>query len=70
MVYWTILFYQVYRNHAKSNGIKPLFFFEAKGLLSQPHQIEEKVRFGQVPSIFFYNLIKKKLLQMLLNRHS
>lgn len=33
-------------------------------------QIEEKVRFGQVPSIFFYNLIKKKLLQMLLNRHS
>ena len=36
MVYWTILFYQVYRNHAKSNGIKPLFFFEAKGLLSQP----------------------------------
>jgi hypothetical protein len=37
MVYWTILFYQVYRNHAKSNGIKPLFFFEAKGLLSQPH---------------------------------
>ena len=33
-------------------------------------QIEEKVRFGQVPSIFIYNLIKKKLLQMLLNRHS
>ena len=39
MVYWTILFYQVYRNHAKSNGIKPLFFFEAKGLLSQPQVV-------------------------------
>ena len=42
MVYWTILFYQVYRNHAKSNGIKPLFFFEAKGLLSQPLPKEER----------------------------
>lgn len=41
MVYWTILFYQVYRNHAKSNGIKPLFFFEAKGLLSQPLLFEK-----------------------------
>ena len=52
MVYWTILFYQVYRNHAKSNGIKPLFFFEAKGLLSQPLQIEDKVLGTQVSKGF------------------
>ncbi|BBD22286.1 hypothetical protein SCSC_0607 [Streptococcus constellatus subsp. constellatus] len=34
MVYWAILFYQDYRNHAKSNG-KSVAFFVAKGLLSQ-----------------------------------
>ena len=31
---WSILFHQVYHNHAKSIGIKPLLF-GAKGLLSQ-----------------------------------
>ncbi len=36
MVYWAILFYQDYRNHAKSNG-KSVAFFVAKGLLSQTH---------------------------------
>ena len=30
MFFWTILFYQDYRNHAKSNGIKPLLFLELK----------------------------------------
>ena len=32
--FWSILFHQVYHNHAKSIGIKPLLF-GAKGLLSQ-----------------------------------
>ncbi|BBD22014.1 hypothetical protein SCSC_0333 [Streptococcus constellatus subsp. constellatus] len=41
MVHWAILFYQDYRNHAKSNG-KSVAFFVAKGLLSQTHSRVQK----------------------------
>ena len=35
MVYYAILFYQDYRNHAKSNGKNRCFFDRIKELLSQ-----------------------------------
>jgi len=46
MVYCAILFYQDYRNHAKSNG-KSVAFFGARRLLSQTliaiYRYKEKV---------------------------
>ena len=44
MVYFAILFYQDYRNHAKSNG-KSVAFFVAKGLLSQTLLVASAVNF-------------------------
>ncbi|EJH06723.1 hypothetical protein SPAR159_0639 [Streptococcus pneumoniae GA56348] len=35
MVYWAILFYQDYRNHAKKRNGKSVAFFGDKRLLSQ-----------------------------------
>ncbi|EHZ72265.1 hypothetical protein SPAR111_0635 [Streptococcus pneumoniae GA49194] len=35
MVYWAILFYQDYRNHAKKATANPLLFLGDKRLLSQ-----------------------------------
>ena len=43
MVYCAILFYQDYRNHAKSNGKNRCFFDRIETLLSQTHEVVGKL---------------------------